>query len=384
MKKLINFVLILSFIFPVFVLAESENDVNITKNATAAIMIEATTGEILYNQNANEKHSVASLTKMMSLIIFLEFVESGGMTYDEIVTVSETAKGIGGTQLWLETGEQISVNDLLKGIVMASANDAAVALAERVAGTEEAFVNQMNKKVKELGLKNTNFKNCTGFDEEGHYSTAYDMAIIAKELLNHEDIFKFSSVYESYIRENTVNKTWIVNTNKLVRFYEGADGLKTGWTEEAGSCMAATAKRNDLRLITVTLGYGDTTTRNAETMELLNYGFNQYKVNLLYKKGSVVGTTNLEKAKDKEVKLIASEDILILQKKVEEEIKYKTEIRLNDVKYPIKKGDNLGVIYIKSGKDILKKSNLISEKEVEKVSIFNLYFNNLRNILTGN
>lgn len=383
MKKLINYILILSFIWcPLSILAEDE--INITKHATAAVMIEATTGEVLYNKNANERKSVASLTKMMSLILFLEFIESGGMTYDEIITVSENAKNIGGTQLWLDTGEQISVKDLLKGIVMASANDATVVLAERVAGTEEAFVNQMNKKAKELGLKNTNFKNCMGFDEEGHYSTAYDMALIAKELINHEEIFDFSSVYESYIKENTAEKTWIVNTNKLVRFYEGADGLKTGWTDAAGSCIAATAKRNDLRLITITLGYGDTTTRNAETMELLNYGFNQYKVNLLYKKGSIVGTTNLEKAQEKDIKLIASEDILILQKKVEDEVKYKTEIKLNNVGFPIRKGDVLGIVYVKSGKDILKKSNLVAEKDIEKVSIFNLYFNNLRNILTGN
>ena len=386
MKKVVGYCLVIILMtFPLLTLAENKKDeINITKNAKSAIMIEATTGEVLYNKDANKIVSVASLTKMMSLIIFFEFMEKGGMTYDEIITISENAKSIGGTQIWLETGEKISVEDLLKGIVMASANDATVALAERVSGTEEAFVNQMNKKAKELGLKNTNFKNCTGFDEKDHFSTAYDMAMIAKELINHEEIFNFSSIYESYIRENTNNKTWIVNTNKLVRFYDGADGLKTGWTEAAGSCIAVTAKKNNLRLIAITLGYDNTTTRNAEAMELLNYGFNQYKVNLLYKKGSVVGTTTLDKAQAKEIKLISAEDILILQKKTEEEKKVTTEIKLNNISFPIKKGDNLGTIYIKDGKSTLKKANLIAEKDIKKVSIINLYFNNLRNVLTGN
>lgn len=386
MKKVVSYFLVIILItFPSLILAvNSKDEINITKNAKSAIMIEATTGEILYNKDANKIVSVASLTKMMSLILFFEFMEKGGMTYDETITISENAKNIGGTQIWLDVGEKISVEDLLKGIVMASANDATVALAERVAGTEEAFVNQMNKKVKELGLKNTNFKNCTGFDEKEHFSTAYDMAIIAKELINHEEIFNFSSIYEAYIRENTNNKTWIVNTNKLVRFYDGADGLKTGWTEEAGSCMAVTAKKNNLRLIAITLGYANTTTRNAEAMELLNYGFNQYKVNLLYKKGSVVGTTTLDKAQAKEIKLISSEDILILQKKTEENKKVTTEIKLNNISFPIKKGDTLGIVYIKEGRSTLKKANLVAEKDIKKVSIVNLYFNNLKNILTGN
>ena len=179
--------------------------------------MEATTGEIIYKQNPNKISSVASLTKMMGLIIIFDFINKGGTTYDEIITVSSYAKSMGGTQLYLETGEKISVNDLIKGIIMVSANDAMVAMAERVSGTEEAFVKKMNLKAKELGLKNTHFVNCTGFDEENHYSTASDMVKIAMELVNnYPEIYKFSSVYESYVRENTSNKTWIANTNKPV------------------------------------------------------------------------------------------------------------------------------------------------------------------------
>lgn len=384
MKKLIVLMLIISFIFPFTVLAETNKDVNITKNAKSSVLIEATTGKVLYNKDANKVSSIASLTKMMGLIVIFEFMEKGGMTYDEIVTVSENAKNTGGSQIWLETGEKISVNDLLKGLVMASANDAAVALAERVSGTEEAFVEKMNQKVKDLGLKNTNFKNCTGFDEKDHYSTAYDMAIIAKELISHEQIYTFSSVYEDYIRKNTANKTWIVNTNKLVRFYEGADGLKTGNTDDAGSCIAVTAKRNNLRFIAISLGYQDTTTRNAETMELLNYGYNQYKVNLLYEKGSIVGKTTLDRANEKEINLVAEQDVVILQKKTEEDKKYKTEIKLNNITYPIKKGTKIGTVYIKDNNQVVNKVSLISEKEIKKINIIKLYFNNLKNILTGN
>lgn len=222
MKKISIIILFSLFVnlIPFSVLAkekEENSDVNLTKHATSSILVEATTGKILYKQNPNKILSVASLTKMMGLIIIFDFINKGGTTYDEIITVSEYAKSMGGTQLYLETGEKISVNELLKGIVMASANDAMVAMAERVSGTEEAFVKKMNLKAKELGLKNTNFVNCTGFDEQNHYSTASDMAKIAMELVNnYPEIYKFSSVYESYVRENTSNKTWIANTNKPV------------------------------------------------------------------------------------------------------------------------------------------------------------------------
>lgn len=222
MKKISIIILLSLFlnIIPISVFAknnEENSDVNLTKHATSSILVEATTGEIIYKQNPNKISSVASLTKMMGLIIIFDFINKGGTTYDEIITVSSYAKSMGGTQLYLETGEKISVNDLIKGIVMASANDAMVAMAERVSGTEEAFVKKMNLKAKELGLKNTHFVNCTGFDEENHYSTASDMAKIAMELVNnYPDVYKFSSVYESYVRENTSNKTWIANTNKPV------------------------------------------------------------------------------------------------------------------------------------------------------------------------
>ena len=213
MKKiLILFCISLMFI-PNLVFA---NDGDFTPNASSAILIDYDTKEVLYGKDENRRTSVASLTKMVGLILIMEKLEEGSLKTSEYVTVSKNAKEMGGTQLWLEEGEKISVDDLLKGITMASANDAMVAMAERISGTEASFVKKMNNKVKELGLHNTNFVNCTGFDEEGAYSTAYDMAMIASELLKHPKILDYTSKYESYIRENTNNKTWITNTNKLV------------------------------------------------------------------------------------------------------------------------------------------------------------------------
>ena len=381
MRKIIIFFLVSSFIFPNVVLAN--NDVNLTPNAKSAILMEASTGKIIYNKNANEIRSVASLTKMMGLIIIFETIEKGGLTLDEIVTVSANAKNMGGTQLWLEVGEKISVKDLIKGITMVSANDAMVAMAEKVAGTEEAFVKMMNDKVKEYGLKNTNFKNSTGLDEEDHYSSAYDMAIIATHLLEKNGILDFTSIYESYIRENTANKTWISNTNKLVRFYEGADGLKTGYEDTAGSCIAATAKRDNLRLIAVTLGYEKVNTRNQETMDLLDYGYNQYEAKILYKKGDIVGKTKIDSSSDKQINLVASEDIIGIKKKIDEEKDYTYDIKLDNIELPIKKNDKIGTLYVKENNQVIITSPLVAEKDIKKIGYFKLFLNTIKDIMIG-
>lgn len=379
MKKIL--LLLLIFIIPLNIFAK---DANITPNAKSAILIEASTGKILYNKNANSTSSVASLTKMMGLIIIMEKLEDGSITKDEVLTISKNAKETGGSQIWLEEGEKISVDDLLKGITMASANDAMVALAERISGTEEDFVKLMNQKVKEYGLKNTNFKNVTGFDEEGHFSSAYDMSIIAMHLLEHEDILSYTSKYEDYIRENTDNKTWIVNTNKLVRFYDGADGLKTGYTENAGSCMAVTSLKNDLRLIAITLGYSDAKVRNNEASALLDYGYNQYKTNIIFKKTDTIGKVNLEKASRNSVTFYPEKDIVSINKKGEKDIKVSYKININEINYPIKKGDKLGTIEITENGKVTNNINLLSNQSAKKLNIFSLYLKTLKNVLSGN
>ena len=248
MKKLFIFTLAF-FMFIPNVKAEE-----LLENAKSGILIEVSSGEILYEKNKDEQVSIASLTKMMVQTLVLEKIEEGSIKWTDIVTTSSNASGMGGTQIWLSTGEKMSVEDLFKGMSVVSANDATVALCEYIAGSEKECVKLMNDKVKSLGLKNTEFKNCTGLDEKGHYSSAYDLAIIAKNLLSHDEILRFSSIYEDYIRKDTPNKYWIVNTNKLVRFYEGADGLKTGFTDNALYTMAVTAKRDNMRLIANVLG----------------------------------------------------------------------------------------------------------------------------------
>lgn len=215
MKKVLVFLFIIGLIItPVYAEENNNDSSNLIPNATSGLLIEATTGEILYEKNKDEKVAVASMTKMVAQIIILEQIEAGKLSWDEKITISQNASGMGGSQIFLETGEVMTVRDLMKGITMASANDATVTMAERIGGTETNFVKMMNEKVKELGLKNTNFVNPTGLDEENHYSSAYDMAMIAKELLTHEEILEFSGVYEDYLRVDTPNKFWLVNTNK--------------------------------------------------------------------------------------------------------------------------------------------------------------------------
>ena len=377
---------IICFLFVFFLLITNvyaNNEEKLIENANSGILIEASSGEILFEKKKDEKVAVASMTKMVAQIIILENIENGNLSWDEKIKVSSNAAGMGGSQIWLQPGEEMSVRDLMKGITMASANDATVALAERIAGTEEAFVKLMNDKVKELGLKNTHFVNPTGLDEENHYSSAYDMAMIAKELLNHEQILEFSSVYEDYIRVDTPNKFWLVNTNKLVRFYEGADGLKTGFTDNAKYCMAVTAKRDNMRLIAVVLGEESGKVRNSETMELLDYGFNLYKVDLVKSKTDKVGSLKLDKSTKENVDVFPQRDITILGKKSDVSLNYDIEIKINNNTLPLKKGDVVGKIIIKNGNKTVKEENAIINEDIEKMGFLQMLGKTLKDIVTG-
>lgn len=378
LKRLLIIFIITVLIFPISIRAEE-----LLPNAKSGLLIEASTGEIIYEKNKDEKVPVASMTKMVAQIIILENIEKGTLTWNEKIRVSSNAAGMGGSQIWLQPGEEMTVRDLMKGITMASANDATVALAERIAGTEEAFVRQMNEKVKELGLKSTHFVNPTGLDEENHYSSAYDMGLIAKELLKHEQILEFSKVYEDYIRQDTPNKYWVVNTNKLVRFYEGADGLKTGFTDNAGYCMAVTAKRDGMRLIAIVLGETSGKVRNQETSELLDYGFNLYKADVVKTKKDIITEIKINKGTKDKVTISPNEDIIVLKKKSELSKKYDLETNLNDIKLPIKKGDVLGKLLVKDGNNILRKVDLIANNNVNKLGYFKMIFETLKDILTG-
>ena len=268
---------------------------------------------------------------------------------------------------------------------LVTARDATVAMAEFIAGSEVEFVEIMNKKVKELGLKNTHFKNCTGLDEEGHYSSAYDMAIIARELLKHEKILEFSSVYEDYLREDTDNKFWLVNTNKLVRFYEGADGLKTGHTDAAKYCLAATAKRDDLRLIAIVLGEENSQTRNSEAMSLLDYGFNNYKIEILKTKDDIVKEISLDKATSSKISLVPLNDIAILSKKSADTKKYTYDIKVTNNNLPLKIGDEVGKIIVKdSDNNKVKEEVLTVTENVDKLNFLELLGKTLTDMMVGN
>ena len=360
-------------------------DTSLIPNATAGILMDATTGEIIFEKNKDEQVAVASMTKMVAQIIILEQIEAGKIKWNDIVTASANASGMGGSQIYLTTGEKMTVEDMMKGISMASANDATVAMAEFIAGSEVEFVEMMNTKVKELGLKNTFFKNCTGLDEDGHYSSAYDMAVIARELLKHEKILEFSSVYEDYLREDTDNKFWLVNTNKLVRFYEGADGLKTGHTDAAKYCLAATAKRDDLRLIAIVLGEENSQVRNSETMSLLDYGFNNYKIEILKTTDDIVKEISLDKATSPKISLVPLNDIAILSKKCADTKKYAYDIKITNNNLPLKIGDEVGKIIIKdSNNEKIKEEILTVTENVDKLNFLELFGKTITDMMVGN
>lgn len=380
MKKFL-LLLLLFLLIPINIIAES---IDLAPNATSAIIIEASTGTVIYNKNEHEKLAPASMTKMMGLLLIMEQIEKGNLKWDEMVTASSNASSMGGSQIFLETGEQMSVEELVKGISIASGNDAMVAMAEKIAGTEEAFVELMNKKASELGLKNTNFKNCTGLDAENHYSSANDMALIAKELVKHDKILEFSGTYEDYIREGTDKSFWLVNTNKLVRFYQGVDGLKTGYTSTAGYCLTATAKRNGMRLITVVMNEPDSTTRNSETTAMLDYGFNMYGMEQLLNKDNVLGKIKVDLGEKEYVEVVPKEDINILNNKTNDKRNVSYNISLNNVKAPIKVGDIVGKINVIENNKTIMTIDVTVKEDINKANIFISYLRNLKDIVSGN
>ena len=351
-----------------------ENGVQLAENVKSAILIERDTGEILYEKNSKEQLPPASMTKIMTMLLIMEALDKGKLSMDEKVRASEYAASMGGSQIFLEPGEEMTVKEMLQGIAIGSGNDAAVAMAERIAGSEEAFVEMMNKKVKELGLKDTVFKNTTGLPVSDHYSTASDMAIMAKELLKYEDITKFTGMYEAYLRENTDNKFWLVNTNKLVRFYPGVDGLKTGFTKEALYCLTATAEKDGMRVIAVVFGAPTSKERNAQVTKMLDYAFNQYKTHPLFERNHVMGSVKIQKGTEKMVEAITSEPISLLTKKGENIDDIQQTITFNkDLKAPIKKGDSIGKLTIEKNGKTLIESPLLAKENVEEASWWKLF-----------
>lgn len=355
--------------------------VDFAKNSKSAILIESTTGKILYEKNSNEKRSPASMTKMMTLLLTTEALENGKIKLDDMVHVSRNASSMGGTQIFLEENSEISVETLLKGISIASANDAAVAIGEYIGGTLDNFVSMMNNRCKELGCKNTEFKNPHGLDEEGHLTTAYDMSLIARELVKHESVLKLTSTYEDNISVSGENH-WLVNTNKLIRFYKGIDGLKTGYTDNAGYCLTATMNKNNMRLISVVMGSDTKDNRSSDTIGMLEYGYSMYGSNTVIKKDEFNGTLHIENAKVRDIKYYLDTDINLIVDKNVRDVNYKTDIELFKVKAPLKKNSKVGVLKLYYDNKTYS-YDLVVHEDIEKASYFKVFSNLLKDVFSG-
>ena len=374
MKKIMLFILLL---FPIFVKAE-----DLTPNAESGILIEYSTGKILYSKKIDEKLAPASMTKIMTLLLIMEAVEEGKINLDDNISISTNASSMGGSQVFLDPNTEMKAEELIKSIAIASANDSAVAMAEAISGTTANFVSRMNSRAKELGCKNTNFKNVHGLDEEGHYSTAYDMSLIARELLKHEQILKYTSTYEAYLNKPNGTSTWMVNTNKLIKYYTGLDGLKTGFTKTAGYCLTSTAKRNDMRLISVVMKESSSQVRNSETISLLNYGFSNYKIKTILKKDQKLGTIEVQNGKKELADITILEDATNLEL-INDNKEYSFNIVTDKVKAPLKKGDKVGTLELTEQGTIIKRLNITVKENIPKANIWDLYKRNFKSIIIG-
>ncbi|MCY9664778.1 D-alanyl-D-alanine carboxypeptidase [Paenibacillus alginolyticus] len=348
--------------------------VDLTPNALSAVLMDADTGTVIAEKNKDAKLPPASITKIMTMLLIMEAVDKGNIKMDEKVKVSEYAASMGGSQIFLEPGEEMTVEEMLKGIAMASGNDASVAMAEKIAGSEENFVQMMNDRAQQLGMKNTHFSNCNGLPVANHYTSANDIAVMSRELLKHEGITKFTGAYQDYLRKETANPFWLVNTNKLVRFYSGADGLKTGYTSEAKFCLSATAKRENLRVVAVVLGEPNTKTRNAEVTKLFDYAFAQFTNYPLFKSGDSLGNFTVNKGQVSTVPLVAKQNYSILMKKgtVTGEIRHELKLDPN-LRAPIVMGQPIGKIIVYNGDNLLAEYPLESPVAVDRASWWKLF-----------
>lgn len=343
--------------------------IDLTPAAKSAVLMDVDTGTIIQEKNGDEKLPPASITKVMTMLLIMEAIDQGKIKWDDKVRTSEYAASMGGSQIFLEPGEEMSVKEMLKGIAMASGNDASVAMAEKIAGSEEVFVQMMNERAKQLGMLHTHFVNCNGLPAADHYSSANDIAIMSRALLQHPEITEFTGVYQDYLRKDSAKPFWLVNTNKLVRFYTGADGLKTGFTAEAKFCLSATAKRDGLRVIAVVLGEPNTKTRNAEVSKLFDYAFSQYMSFPLIKTGDSLGSFKVSKGKTVNVPLTAKHPYSILMKKGDASAGIRHELQLQPkLKAPIQAGQPIGKILVYKGDQLLKEFPLESPVEVKKAN----------------
>ena len=388
MKKIFLFIFSCLFALGFYNCEETKTEDNIQEeviklNSESGIIMEASTGKIIFEKDSDKEMAPASMTKIMTLLLIMEEIDNGNLKYDDEVIISKNAASMGGSQIYLEENSKSTVKELLTSIGIGSANDASVAMAEKIAGSVDNFVSMMNEKAKALGCEHTHFVNPHGLDAEGHYSSAKDMAIIARELIKHESILEITGTYETTITHENGKSIWLVNTNSLIRFYSGLDGLKTGFTDKAGYCLTGTMKRNDMRLITVVMNAKEKEDRNTDTINMMEYAFSRFYKNTIVKSDKSLGTIFIDNAKKREISYYLEEDVnLVLEKNIKD-VKYKYDIHLDEVKAPLMKGDKIGYLSLYYNNSEIK-YNLIVKDNVEEVSFFGRMENYLKDILNGN
>lgn len=370
MKRFTSFLLALTIIVgQISIVFANTKEAKLDISSKSAVLMDASTGKILYEKNSHEKLPPASVTKVMTMLLICEALESGKIKEDDDVQISEVASSMGGSQIFLEPGEIQKVDTLLKSIAVASANDACVAMAEYVGGSVEEFVVLMNKRAKELGMNDTNFVNTNGLPVDNHYTSAYDIALMSKELLKHKKISKYLTTWmDEVVVGKKQAKIGISNTNKLVKHYQGATGVKTGFTQQAKYCLSASALRNNTHLIAVTLCAETSPIRFKDATNLLNYGFANYESVKICGANDKVATVKFEKGEKENVDLVAKDDLSVLIKKGDKkDFTKKVQIK-EDLKLPIKKNTELGVVKVYRGDELVGESKIINTEDINKAS----------------
>ena len=360
----------------------NEEKPDLALNSSSVVLIEPNSKRVIYEENKDEKHYPASMTKMMGMYIVLDNIQKGNLKWNDMVTASEYASSLGGTQIFLEPNEKMSVEDLFKSVCINSANDAITALGEHIAGSTPAFVSLMNKTAKQLGMNNTNFVNPTGFDDENHYTTPYDMALVASELVKfNEDLFRFTRLKEDYVRKDSSNPFWLVNTNKMLGHFDGLDGLKTGFTSKANYNLTATAKRNGVRLISVVMNVDTIAHRSQDTATLLNYGFNKMTAIKVFEKNDIITYINFNNSLNTKTPVIVKEDVVVVTNKEVTKEDLKAEIEITILEAPLKKGDCVGYLTIIDKDNIKHTYRIYVDEEVSKANFFDYLFKNFLEFL---
>lgn len=363
LKKVLAIILTLCFCMgSIYVCADAPA---LELTAKSAILIEQSSGKVLFEKNPDERLPLASVTKVMTMLLTMEAIESGKISLTDTVVASERAKSMGGSTIFLDTGEEMSVHDLLKGIAVASGNDACVAMAEFIAGSEEGFVSMMNTRASELGMTNTNFVNTNGLDADGHYSSARDISIMSRELLKHPKIFEYTTIWMDSLRDG---KFQLANTNKLIRFYKGANGLKTGSTDKALCCLAGSALRDNMQLICVVMAAPTSANRFSDASKMLDYGFANYAVKRIVTKDESLGEVGVLHGAENSISAVAKDNYDALTSKGANTDITRELVFYENITAPVKAGDKIGEIIVSDSSGQIATVDIVSASDVKKIT----------------